>query len=152
IASITSMNTPHHGTPLASFFATVSGQRLLYAVSALTVAALKLGAPPLAAASALVAAFGRIQLDVFQLELVDPTVAAVVRGLDDPSSRELRAWLKLLRDDQGAIVQLMPEAMALFQAGVENRPGVRYQCVATFAPGRAATEWISALRSPWAAV
>jgi hypothetical protein len=152
IASVTSVNTPHYGTPLASFFATVSGQRLLYAVSALTVAALKLGAPPLAATSALVAAFGRVQLDVFELELVDRTVEAVVRVLDEASSRELRAWLKLLRDDQGGIVQLMPEAMDLFQAGVEDRPGVRYQSVATFAPGRGATDWLAALRSPWGAL
>ena len=149
LCSVTTMNTPHYGTPLASFFATVSGQRLLYAVSALTVAALKLGAPPLAATSALVAAFGRIQLDVFELSLVDRTVDAVVRVLDEASSRELRAWLKLLRDDQGGIVQLMPEAMDLFQAGVEDRPGVRYQSVATFAPARAATDWLSTLRSPW---
>jgi triacylglycerol lipase len=149
LCSVTTLNTPHYGTPLASFFATVSGQRLLYAVSALTVTALKLGAPPLAATSALVAAFGRIQLDVFELELVDRTVDAVVRVLDEASSRELRAWLKLLRDDQGGIVQLMPEAMDLFQAGVVDRPGVRYQSVATFAPSRAATDWLATLRSPW---
>jgi hypothetical protein len=152
LASVTTVNTPHFGTPLASFFATVSGQRLLYAVSALTVAALKLGAPPLAATSALVAAFGRVQVDMFELELVDRTVEAVVRVLDEASSRELRAWLKLLRDDQGGIVQLMPEAMDLFQAGVEDRSGVRYQSVATFAPGRRATDWIAALRSPWGAL
>jgi triacylglycerol lipase len=152
LCSVTTMNTPHYGTPLASFFATVSGQRLLYAVSALTVAALKLGAPPLAATSALVAAFGRVQLDVFELSLVDRTVDAVVRVLDEASSRELRAWLQLLRDDQGGIVQIMPEAMDLFQAGVEDRAGVRYQSVATFAPTRAVTDWLSALRSPWGAV
>jgi triacylglycerol lipase len=152
LCSVTTVNTPHYGTPLASFFATVSGQRLLYAVSALTVTALKLGAPPLAATSALVAAFGRVQLGVLELELVDRTVESVVRVLDDASSRELRAWLKLLRDDQGGIVQLMPEAMDLFQAGVENRPGVRYQSVATFAPGRAVTAWLSTLRSPWSAL
>ncbi|HHH30814.1 MAG TPA: hypothetical protein ENK57_21060, partial [Polyangiaceae bacterium] len=59
LRSITTLNTPHYGTPLASFFATAKGQQLLYAVMALTVTALKLGAPPLATASALVAALGR---------------------------------------------------------------------------------------------
>jgi hypothetical protein len=152
LRSVTCMNTPHHGTPLASFFATVSGQRLLYAISALTVAGLKLGAPPLAATSALVAAFGRVQLDTFEIELVDRAVEAVIRVLDEASSRELRAWLKLLRDDQGGIVQLMPEAMDLFQAGVTERPGVRYQSVASFAPGRGVTDWAAAMRSPWGAL
>jgi hypothetical protein len=153
LRSVTTINTPHYGTPLAAFFATVSGQRLLYAITALTVAALKLGAPPLAAASALVAAFGRVQLGGIELSLVDRTVDSVIRVLDDASSRELRAWLKQLRDDQGAILQLTPEAMDLFQAGVENRPSVRYQCVATYAPLHAgAGDWLLALRSPWSAV
>jgi pimeloyl-ACP methyl ester carboxylesterase len=149
LRSITCVNTPHYGTPLASFFATVSGQRMLYLVSALTVAALKLGAPPLAATSAIVAAFGRVSLDRFEIEMVDRAVEAVIRLLDEASSRELRAWLQLLRDDQGGIVQLMPEAMDLFHAGVEDCPGIRYQCVATFAPARAATDWVAALKSPW---
>lgn len=152
LRSVTTVNCPHQGTPLATFFATVSGQRLLYAVSALTVTALKLGAPPLAATSALVAAFGRVGLDVFEIELVDRAVEATIRVLDEASSRELRAWLQLLRDDQGGIVQLMPEAMDLFQAGVEDRPGVRYQSVATFAPPPGVTSWLGALRSPWGAL
>ena len=58
LSSITSVNTPHYGTPLATFFATAKGQQLLYAVTALTVSALKFGAPPLSLASALVAALG----------------------------------------------------------------------------------------------
>jgi hypothetical protein len=149
LRSVTSISTPHYGTPLASFFATVSGQRLLYAVSALTVAALKMGAPPLSAASALVAAFSRMQLGVIEVQLLDRTVESVIKVLDEASSRELRAWMRLLRDDQGGIVQLMPEAMDLFQAGVEDREGVRYQCVVGYAPRNAVTDWISALRTPW---
>lgn len=152
LRSVTTINTPHFGTPLAAFFATVSGQRLLYAVTALTVAGLKLGAPPLAAASALVAAFGRAQLGFFEIELIDRAVESFIRVLDDASSRELRAWLKLLRDDQGAIVQLMPEAMDLLHAGLEDRAGLRYQSVATYAPRNAVRDWVSALRSPWGAM
>ncbi|AUX41997.1 triacylglycerol lipase [Sorangium cellulosum] len=152
LRSVTTINTPHFGTPLAAFFATVSGQRLLYAITALTVAGLKLGAPPLAAASALAAAFGRVQLGFFEIELIDRAMESFIRVLDDASSRELRAWLKLLRDDQGAIVQLMPEAMDLLHAGLEDRQGLRYQSVATYAPRNAVRDWVSALRSPWGAM
>jgi hypothetical protein len=149
LRSITTMNTPHHGTPLAAFFATVSGQRLLYATSALTVTALKLGAPPLAATSALVGAFGRVELRGLELGLVDRFAESVIRVLDDAASRDLRRFLALLRDDSGAIVQLMPEAMDLFHGAVADRPGVRYQSVASYAPRNGAAQWLSSLRSPW---
>src|SRR5690606_11942539 len=115
------MNTPHFGTPLASFFATAKGQQLLFAVCAITVTALKLGAPPLAAASALVAALGRTGDSVgFELALVERITESLARVLDDAASRDLRVWLRKVRDDQGGVVQLMPEAMDLFQAGVED--------------------------------
>jgi hypothetical protein len=155
LRSVTTINTPHYGTPLATFFATVNGQRLLYAISALTVAALKLGAPPLAATSALVAAFGRgasSRLLGLELDLVDRTADAIIKVLDEASSRELRAWLRLLRDDQGGIVQLTPEAMDLFQASVRDRPSVKYQCVATYVPEAGLFDRFSTVRSPWLAL
>lgn len=151
LRSITTINTPHYGTPLAAFFATVSGQRVLYALSALTVAVLKLGALPMATASALFAAFGRVQFGDMELRFMESTIDKVIHILDEAASRELRAWLKQLRDDQGAIVQLMPEAMDLFQAGVRDREHVRYQSVATYAPAPRARDWLSALKSPWGA-
>lgn len=153
LCSVTTINTPHYGTPLATFFATAKGQQLLYAVSAITITALKLGAPPLAAASALVAALGRTGDSVgVELALIDNITESVSRALDEAASRDLRDWLRLVRGDQGGIVQLMPEAMDLFQAGVEDRPGVRYQCVASYAPRSRARDWVRALRSPWTAV
>jgi triacylglycerol lipase len=151
LRSVTTMNTPHYGTPLAAFFATVSGQRVLYAITALTVIGLKIGAPPLAAASALLAAFGRVSGAV-ELELVERTTESVIRVLDDAASRDLRRFLRLIRDDQGAIVQLMPEAMDLFQAAVEDRPGLRYQSIASFAPGHAGADWVKSLLLPWGVV
>jgi hypothetical protein len=151
LASITTINTPHYGTPLAAFFATVSGQRVLYATTALTVIALKIGAPPLAAASALLAAFGRLSGSV-EVEVVDRATDAVIRVLDDASSRELRGFLRRIRDDQGGVVQLMPEAMDIFQAAVEDPPAVRCQSVASYAPGVSPRDWLGAVRSPWAAI
>jgi hypothetical protein len=153
VRSVTSVNVPHYGTPLASFFATVSGQRLLYALSALTVAALKLGAPPLAISASLVAAIGSLDHAVgLDLGLIDSLTDRVVRVLDNASSTDLRAYLKLLRDDQGAIIQLSPEAMDLFQAGVEDNPAVLYQCAISYAPAPGVAHWARSLMSPWANV
>jgi len=150
IRSVTTMNTPHFGTPLASFFATVSGQRLLYVLSALTVMALKVGAPPLAITSSLVAAFGRIDR-VFGLEvkLLDRITETIVRALDDASSRDLRGYLAGLRDDQGGIIQLSPESMELFCLSVEDAPDVVYQSTASFAPAPGVRHWARSLASPW---
>ena len=84
LRSITTINTPHYGTPLASFFATAKGQQLLYAVSAITVTALKLGAPPLATASALVAALGRTgDSGGFEVALVDKITDTAMRAATD---------------------------------------------------------------------
>ena len=135
LRSVTTMSTPHYGTPLASFFATVSGQRMLYAVSALTFIGLSLGAPPLAAASALVVAIGRLDRMIgIELRVLDRTTDALLGVLEPAASKEVRTYLDAIRRDQGAMIQLTPEAMDLFVAGVEDRPGVTYQCTCAMAP------------------
>jgi hypothetical protein len=150
LASVTTLSTPHHGTPLASFFATVSGQRMLYALSALTVIALTLGSPPLAAVSALVMAIGRIDHALgLDLRVLDRATDSLLRVLDDARSREVRAYLDEIGADQGAMVQLMPESMELYQALVRDRPGVAYQCTATMAPPPSPMNWLRAITSPW---
>jgi pimeloyl-ACP methyl ester carboxylesterase len=150
LRSITTMNTPHYGTPLASFFATVSGQRLLYVLSALTVTALKFGAPPLAVTSSLVASFGRVdRLFGLEVQLIDRITDAIVRALDDASSRDLRAYLAGLRDDQGGILQLSPESMDVFGVAVADNPDILYQCTASYAPSPGVRHWARSLASPW---
>ena len=154
LCSITTMNTPHHGTPLAGFFATVSGQRMLYAVSALTFIALSLGAPPLAAASALVVAIGQLDRAILGMEIavLDRTTEALLKALEPASSREVRDYLDAITKDQGAVIQLTPEAMDLFQSGVEDRPGVVYQATCAKAPPPTARKLARAMFSPWRAV
>jgi hypothetical protein len=151
LASVTTLSTPHHGTPLASFFATVSGQRMLYALSALTVIGLTLGNPPLAAASALVMAIGRIDHALgLDIRVLDRATESLLHVLDDARSREVRLYLDAIVQDQGAMVQLMPEAMELYQAAVRDRDGVAYQCTAAMAPPPSPMNWVRAITSPWA--
>lgn len=154
LRSVTTMSTPHFGTPLASFFATVSGQRMLYAVSALTFIALSVGAPPLAAASALVVALGQLDRAVLGMELkvLDRTTEALLRALEPAQNREVREFLDAISRDQGAMVQLMPEAMDLFQSGIEDRPGVAYHCTVAAAPPPSARRLVRSMVSPWRAL
>lgn len=153
LRSVTTMSTPHYGTPLASFFATVSGQRMLYAVSALTVIGLSLGAPPLAAASALVVAIGQLDRRVLGATgLIDRTTDALLKVLEPAQSREVRDFLSAISTDQGAMIQLTPEAMDLFQSGVEDRSDVLYQCTVAAAPPPSARRLARAMLSPWRAI
>ncbi|MDP9150345.1 MAG: hypothetical protein M3O36_10445 [Myxococcota bacterium] len=153
LTSITAINTPHFGTPLASFFATVSGERVLRALSALTFIALSVGSPPLLAVSALVAALGRVDhafgLDV---KLLDRATDAFLRLLDDARSPDLREYVDGIKGDQGAMVQLMPEAMDLFAAGIEDCPGVLCQSTISIAPSPAPGMFVRALGRPWSAM
>ncbi len=156
LRSVSTMNTPHYGTPLASFFATVSGQRMLYAVSALTFIALSLGAPPLAAASALVVAIGQLDLGRavlgMEIKILERTTDTLLKALEPAISREVRDYLDAIIKDQGAMIQLTPEAMDLFQAGVEDRAGVVYQSACAMAPSPSARRLARAMLSPWRAI
>ncbi len=156
LASVTTLSTPHYGTPLAGFFASVSGQRMLYALSALTVIALSLGSPPLAAASALVVAVSRMgRLDRalgVELRILDRATDALLKVLGDARSVEVRAYLSAINDDQAALIQLTPEAMDLFQAGIEDRPGILYQSTASMAPPPSPIGLAKTVIRPWVTV
>jgi hypothetical protein len=50
------------------------------------------------------------------------------------------------------MIQLTPEAMDLFLAGVEDRPGVLYQCTCAQAPPPSTTALARSFASPWRAL
>jgi triacylglycerol lipase len=150
LASVTTINAPHFGTPLASFFTTASGERALRALSALTVIALSFGSPPLAIARAFVAAFSGVDRSLgLKVKVFDRATESLLRLLDDVRSGEVRKYVDEIGQDQGAMVQLMPEAMDLYVAGVEDRPGVLYQSTASMAPPPAARMFLPVLGHPW---
>jgi len=57
-----------------------------------------------------------------------------------------------VRVDQGGIIQLMPEAVDLFNASTEADPRVRFGCVASAAPPPRTLRFARGIRSPYAAL
>lgn len=153
LRSVTTMNTPHFGTPLASFFATSNGQRALAALSMLTIAGLAVGARPLAAAGMLLGCLsGSGRLLSLEHRLLDRSVESVVGLIDDASSPAVREFLTAIEDDQGSMLQLSPESMDLAGASIRDRPGVAYRCTASMAPSPKPRRWLATFGHPWRAV
>jgi triacylglycerol lipase len=153
LRSVTTMNAPHFGTPLASFFATSRGQHALAALSVLTFAGLSLGAQPLAAASVILGVLRGSDMRLpFKLRILDRSVESIVGLVDDARSPAVRTFLSAIEDDQGAMLQLSPESMDLVVAGFEDRPGVAYQSTASMAPSPRPRRWLETFGHPWRTV
>jgi hypothetical protein len=129
VRTVVTVATPHHGTPLASFFATLRGQQLMQLLSLNTIYVLSFGHLPLAALlwmGSLLVRFGGVIADS---DVLDELFG---RLLEDFTAGRRRAVRGLLRDvvrDQALMIQLTPEAMEVFNASVLQRPGIRYGAV-----------------------
>ena len=152
VSTAVSINSPHFGTPVAGFFATVSGTRLLYALSLITVISLSIGEPSLAILSRVLAGVGGIDA-VFggDLRLFSRVTDNLLRFVDKDARSEIADFLSKVRVDQGGIVQLMPEAADLFNASTEVDPRVRFGCIASAAPPPRSMRLARRIRSPYAA-
>lgn len=153
VGSLVTLNTPHYGTPLASYFATVSGTRMLYAISLLTAVSLRLGEPSLAIFSRLLAGVG--SLDALlggDMKLFSRLTDGVLRFVDKDGRSEITEYLSKVRTDQGAVIQITPEAMDLFNAAVENAEHVRYGCVVAAAPRPRSLKAARRIRGPYMAM
>jgi triacylglycerol lipase len=148
IRSVTMMNTPHYGTPLATFFATTRGQQALYLLSAFTFLGLSLGQRPLAL---LRLAMELVSRGDQAIGLKLPLLGSLNAIVDDARSPELRTYLSAIEQDQGAMIQLTPEGMDLVLAGFLDRPGVHYQSTASMAPAPGVRSWMSTALHPWRA-
>jgi len=133
VRSVVSVATPHHGTPLAAFFATLRGQQLLQLLSLATMHLLHLGQLPI---SALLRAAGTLAgSDGPTLEggLVDELFRRLLADFSVGRRRAVGGLLREVARDQALLLQLTPEAMALFDAAVVAPPGVRCGSVVTWA-------------------
>jgi triacylglycerol lipase len=129
VRSVVTIATPHHGTPLASFFATLRGQQLLQLLSLLTIYMLHFGHLPLAGLLWMGSRFVRLGGLVANSELLDELFGRLLEDFTPARRRSVRAILRDVVHDQALMLQLTPEAMEVFNASVLPRAGVRYGAV-----------------------
>ncbi len=128
-----SVSTPHHGTPLANHFLTVKGQTLLLVLSALATSgpgrrAIYTAAKAIALVAQLDDWLGRAETPL------DRIAAGLLRRIRVNRRDPLWKYLGQIEQDQGAVLQLTPEGIELFEAAVADRAGINYGCVVTGVP------------------
>jgi triacylglycerol lipase len=129
----TTVATPHHGTPLANHFVTVQGQTLLLVLSALATSGQGRGA--LLAAAKAIALVARLDDWAGRSEgPLDRIATSLLSKLRYDRSDPAWSYLGDIERDQGAVLQLTPEGIDLFDAAVADNAGVRYGCVVAGVP------------------
>lgn len=145
--ALITISTPHFGTPLATLFTTVQGRHLLRWLA--EIAASPGGRVSLVSFARAVSIVARLddvlgRDNTFLDQLSNALFRRLTLGRDDP------VW-QFLRDvshDQGAIVQLTPESLNLYNAMTRDRPTMTYGCVATAAPPLREAHELGELLSP----
>lgn len=131
VRSVVTIATPHHGTPLASFFTTLRGQQLLQVVALLTIYILHFGHLPLAGLLWMGSRVVRVGGLLTNSELFEKLLGRLLEDFTAARRRSVRAILGEVVKDQALMLQLTPEAMEVFNASVRPRAGVRYGSVVT---------------------
>jgi len=129
----TSVASPHHGTPLANHFATVQGQTLLLVLSALATSGQGRGA--ILAAAKAIALVARLDDWLGGAEgPLDRIAEGLLRRIRLDRNDPAWKYLGEIERDQGAVLQLTPEGIDLFDAAVADSPGIDYGCVIAGVP------------------
>ena len=131
VRTVITVSTPHHGTPLASFFTTLRGQQLLQVLALNTIYVLHFGYLPISALLWMGGMFLRLGEIVVNSELLDELFSRLLEDFTVGRRRQVRSVLRDVVQDQSLMLQITPEAMEVFNASVLPRPGVRYGAVVT---------------------
>jgi hypothetical protein len=128
-----SVGTPHHGTPLANHFVSVQGQTLLLVLSALATSGQ--GRRAVLAAAKAIAMVARLDDCLGHNESgLDRIADGVLRRVRFDRRDPVWKYLGAIEQDQGAVLQLTPEGIQLFDAAVADRAGIAYGCVVSGVP------------------
>jgi hypothetical protein len=128
-----SVSTPHHGTPLANHFISIQGQTLLLVLSALATSGQ--GRRAILAAAKTIAMVARLDDCLGRNEgPLDRISEGLLRRVRFDRRDPVWKYLGEIEQDQGAVLQLTPEGIELFDAAVADRDGIDYGCVVAGVP------------------
>ncbi|MEL6341069.1 MAG: triacylglycerol lipase [Myxococcota bacterium] len=132
VRTVVMLATPHHGTPLANYFTTLFGQRILALLSLATVYILRFGSLPLSFVFRLVGLVLEARSYVSRANtVIDQLFSQLLSDFSRDRRRALQDFLGEVSGDQSIIPQLSPESLELFNARASDREGVRYGSVVT---------------------
>jgi triacylglycerol lipase len=132
VRTVVTLSTPHAGTPLASFFLGLFGQKLLQLLSLFTVYVLRFGRLPLSVAFRFGSLITRWDEQLgFRPTLLDQLFEQLLGDFSAERREELVRFLGDVGNDASLVPQLTPEGIDLFNASCQDRPGVRYGSVIT---------------------
>ena len=128
-----SVTTPHHGTPLANHFTTVQGQTLLLVLSALATSGQ--GRGTILAAAKAIALVARLDDWLGRRGTpLDRIAESLLRKIRFDRRDPVWKYLGEIERDQGAVLQLTPEGIDMFDAAVADHAGIDYSCVVAGVP------------------
>lgn len=132
VRSVACVASPHLGAPQAAFFTSVLGNELLRVLSLATVHLIRIGTLPLPAIVALAGTLpgaGRVRSPL--PAVLDQVYRTLLADFDATRRAEIEQFFAESGADQSLLLQLTPESMAVFNAAVHPRPGVKYGSVVT---------------------
>jgi triacylglycerol lipase len=136
IRSSVSVATPHRGAPIASFFTSLLGRKLLQILSILTMSALRKGQMPLSVWTRVAGLFA-LPSSLGDTATSGSLAGQIYRQLLQDFNPERRAQVQELLSeverDQSLLTQLTVETMDIFNAAAGNRDKVLYGSVVTSA-------------------
>ncbi|MBI2394033.1 MAG: triacylglycerol lipase [Deltaproteobacteria bacterium] len=133
LRTVVSVASPHYGTPLANFFTTLYGKKLLYFITLLVFVGL--WRRPVSAAAGLLGLGFRVT-DVLGLNegMLRQITNQLLRDFTREREAEVRLFLESILTDVSLMVQLTPESMDVLNPAIEPLPGIRYVSYATVSP------------------
>jgi triacylglycerol lipase len=133
IKSVITISTPHFGTPLATYFATLQGKYFLEILTLLATSAA--GRRTIFLQSKLLSLIAK--LDDFTGRtntILDRISQDIFKNMTYKKGDSIFQYLEEISSDQGGIIQLTPEGMNLYNAAVDDRASVNYWSILTAAP------------------
>jgi triacylglycerol esterase/lipase EstA (alpha/beta hydrolase family) len=127
------ISTPHYGSPLANFFLTAQGRHVLRLIAG--AATTDNGRRALHIMARLLSFVAHLDDPLKSTDTwLDVASDKLLRQISSDKDDPLFKFIAGLASDQGAMIQLTPEAMNLFNAAVSDPPGVQFWSVITGSP------------------